>query len=302
MDVRRSLLSGLIDYAGLFPPASLELADAASEYLRLRTGPHAWLVGRFICPGSRLRELEDHLESEPWRISALLDLPSSSDGWYEGLHDRLDQARVFAERAGPAAEVEIIELALPARVARPDEREIMTEALPEILSRSGLEADAFVEIPQQAEIEPVADLLADGGLRAKIRCGGPDPEAFPAPARVAAFIAACIDRAIPFKATAGLHHPFRHLDPETGFVRHGFLNLVAATILGRAHRVGEEDLASIVADHDQDAFRLDAAGVAWRNLTAGPEQIEAGRSLFVAYGSCDIDEPIEDLQKLGMLE
>ncbi len=302
MDVRRSLLFGLIDYAGLFPPASLETAEAASEYRRLRAGPHGWLVGRFICPASRLRELEDHLEGEPWRISALLDLPSRSDGWYEELHDRLDQTRAFADRAGQAVQVELIEMALPVRVARPDEREIIAQVLPEILSCSSLEVDAFVEIPPEAEIEPVAALLADGRLGAKIRCGGLDSQAFPAPERVADFVTACIHRDIPFKATAGLHHPFRHLDPETGFVRHGFLNLVAATILGMAHELGREDLASIVADHDQNAFHIDAEGLAWRSLTADKEQIEAGRSLFVAYGSCDIDEPIEDLQKLGMLE
>ncbi|HEX5631332.1 MAG TPA: hypothetical protein VFY15_06715, partial [Acidimicrobiia bacterium] len=56
-DARRQALSGLIDYAGLFPPASLDLAAAVEEYRAIRGSAESWLVGRFICPADRLVEL-----------------------------------------------------------------------------------------------------------------------------------------------------------------------------------------------------------------------------------------------------
>jgi len=49
-------MAGLIDYAGLFPPAKLSMAASAEAFARSRMGPHEWMLGRFICPASRLRE------------------------------------------------------------------------------------------------------------------------------------------------------------------------------------------------------------------------------------------------------
>ena len=51
-----ALLNGAIDYAGLFPPASLPLPEALANFLRYNHAAEAWMLGRFICPVSRLRE------------------------------------------------------------------------------------------------------------------------------------------------------------------------------------------------------------------------------------------------------
>ena len=53
-----ALLSGLVDYAGLFPPASLDMPSAVRNYDAYRRGPHAWMLGRLIVPASRLGEFE----------------------------------------------------------------------------------------------------------------------------------------------------------------------------------------------------------------------------------------------------
>ncbi len=77
------LLAGLIDYAGLFPPAALPMADAVARYARYRQGAHAWALGRFIVPAARLEEFArtlDAVESTvsaeaPWPVSVLADWP-----------------------------------------------------------------------------------------------------------------------------------------------------------------------------------------------------------------------------------
>lgn len=58
-DARVALLSRLIDHAPLFPPASLDLPEALAEDARARESAESFMLGRFVCPASRLAELPD---------------------------------------------------------------------------------------------------------------------------------------------------------------------------------------------------------------------------------------------------
>jgi hypothetical protein len=142
--------------------------------------------------------------------------------------------------------------------------------------------------------DELLDAVAREGLGAKVRCGG--AVAAPAPAQLAGFIAGCAGRDLAWKATAGLHHPFRDVDPATGEARHGFLNLLAAAGLA-AGGADEGDLAAVLAETDADAFTLDESGLRWRDRMVGPE----ARARFDGYGSCSFDEPVDDLVALGVL-
>ena len=52
-------MRGLVDYAGLFPPAALAMAEAARRYAAYLGSPEAWMLGRFVVPVERLDELAD---------------------------------------------------------------------------------------------------------------------------------------------------------------------------------------------------------------------------------------------------
>ena len=72
----RTLLSEVIDYAGLFPPASLELEPAIRNHARFMQGDDRWMLGRFVCPASKLNELSPFVDElfssgDPLRIAAL---------------------------------------------------------------------------------------------------------------------------------------------------------------------------------------------------------------------------------------
>ena len=69
MPADRALLSELIDHAPLFPPATLPLEEALEDHRRARASPHSWMVARFVCPASRLGELD----GEPLRLSIVAD-------------------------------------------------------------------------------------------------------------------------------------------------------------------------------------------------------------------------------------
>lgn len=129
------------------------------------------------------------------------------------------------------------------------------------------------------------DEVAALGRRAKVRCGG---ASVPSVAELAAFVRRCRELGVPFKATAGLHHPVA----APG--RHGFLNLLAAATFGDEERA--------LADEDPTAFALGDGRFAWRGREAGAAEIaRVRRDVFVSFGSCSVAEPVEDLEALGLL-
>ena len=81
MPADRALLSGLIDHAPLFPPASLPLDEALEDHRRALESPHSWIVGRFVCPASRLPELD----GEPLRLSVVADGEAVLDARVEAI-------------------------------------------------------------------------------------------------------------------------------------------------------------------------------------------------------------------------
>ncbi|MCB1247131.1 MAG: hypothetical protein KDB69_07695, partial [Acidimicrobiia bacterium] len=133
------------------------------------------------------------------------------------------------------------------------------------------------------------------------RCGGVTADLFPSPDEVAEFIAAVVDTGLPFKATAGLHQPIRHWDAGMGVTCHGFVNLLMATAAAAEGRDGST-VAAIVAEEDPEAFSVSAALASWRDVhIPGSAMRRVRQRRFVAYGSCDFDEPIDALIDLGML-
>ncbi len=144
--------------------------------------------------------------------------------------------------------------------------------------------------------------LAQAGLGAKIRCGGADATAYPSPQRVARFVARACEYGVPFKATAGLHHPVRHFNRSAGVTMHGFLNLLAVTMLARAAQ-GEEAIVQAASCEAPARFILDEGGFSFGGVQADPGQLAALRAQsLIAYGSCSFSEPVEDLQAMGILK
>ena len=84
VDARRALLGRLIDHAALFPPASLPVPDALAEDRRARASEHAWMLGRFVCPASKLAELG----GEERALTVVADAPAD-DPRIESIETRM---------------------------------------------------------------------------------------------------------------------------------------------------------------------------------------------------------------------
>lgn len=309
----RTLMAGLIDYAGLFPPAKLEMQPAAEAFARSRMGAEEWILGRFICPVSRLTEFSkaaavmmpgthatsgyrEYADQEPWRVSALIDGSLRSDlesiAAFNAHHEKEDHGR---------AVVDAIELKVPSA----GEIDAAIEAIPD-------EIFPFFEVPGElitkGDCRGFVAALAGNAAAAKIRTGGVTPEAFPTPFQVAGFLTACAGARVPFKATAGLHHPIRatypltyEKEPPRGMM-HGFLNVFVAAAMVCGHHIEATKAGAILEERDIKNFHFTPEGVRWRDLFLETTDLAECREAFaLSYGSCSFDEPVEELRGAGLL-
>ena len=265
-----ALFAALVDDAGLFPPEELAMPDALARYRRDRTVGHPVLTGRFLCPAVAL----------PTLVANLADGDSVSVGLIAPLASDTVREAVTAIDADARLELTSVE-----GVA-------VTTVADAVSALHGVTVPRYVELPTRAPAQDL-DRLAAAGVGAKVRCGGVRAELFPPAEDLAGFLAACVERGIAMKATAGLHHAVRYRDPVTGFTHHGFLNL----LLGTCRAVAGRPVADVV-----EVLCLEDAGDLAAEAASEPATVVAGaRAALVCYGSCSTSEPIEDLEQLGLL-
>ncbi|WP_412067900.1 hypothetical protein [Rubrivirga sp. IMCC43871] len=312
-----ALLDGLIDYAGLFPPADLDLGAAVEAYARHRVSPHAEMLGRFIVPAARLGALDEHAEAlgsgAPWRFSVLGLAPADGEAWTDTAARTVEAARAFQARHGGAAVCDRFEIRLPADLAR--DHDALAGALLDLDAemRAGASSGprAAVEVPfldAPDAVEPAAAAVAETNARAgrpavalKFRCGGVTPDLVPKVETLATALAAAVRADAPFKATAGLHHPLPNHDDAVGARMYGFLGVFGGAALARVHGLGADDLAEMLDDADASSWAVGDA-LRWRSLSASAAEVaDAREQLALSFGSCSFDEPVDDLQSLGWL-
>lgn len=300
----RQLMRGLVDYAGLFPPAKLGMSEAVAAFARHRRSAQAWGLSRFICPVSRLEEwseaaspwlsaLPDSPDApppEPWCLSVLIDGPleaslSAIERFNAGHHAG------NGHRHALSAVVDTVEV----KVQNTQTVELALERLPE-------ELYPFFEVPADADFRGFAACLAGQGAGAKLRTGGIVAEAFPTCGRLAEFMEVMLAAEVPFKATAGLHHPVRGertltYEPDAPrATMHGFVNVFIGAAMLHAGVVRGQRLVELLEETDPGAFVFGPEWAAWRGLRVSIEQIAQARENFaICFGSCSYDEPVNEL-------
>ncbi|HEV7593981.1 MAG TPA: hypothetical protein VGO33_03205 [Gemmatimonadaceae bacterium] len=293
-----ALLDGLVDYAGLFPPASEDMRPALEGYASYIASPEKNALGRFIVPLPRLKELEDAgadlfprgRDSEPWRLSVLVADDVRAAGAEMLTFNRHHSS---GSRAGHVV-IDVVEL----KASTTGEIESQREELPRSFT-------AYFEIPTKGDVASLVKALARAGSRAKIRTGGVTPEAFPPAQEIIDFISACRGERVAFKATAGLHHPVRGTykltyepNAPTGKM-YGFLNVFMAATLAYAGETEDAALA-VLQEEDPLTFSFADDAIVWRDKRIDVEQIQASRADFaISFGSCSFREPVDEIESLS---
>jgi hypothetical protein len=253
------------------------------------------MLGRFIVPASRVDELLAATSGERIAVSAIIDAGSDRRTWLQNVQTAFARLADLRQNE-PRLRVEALEVALPPLQTNRETYDAAIGQFAAAAQQAGVrDVPSYVELPRDSRRETLLPgamyALARHRLGAKMRCGGVTPDATPPPAEIASFIARAYEERVPYKATAGLHHPVRHFNHSAGFVMHGFLNVLVAALRARQGWDAER-LEGVISSEDSSQLQLDASA----------EEIEAmRRENFIAYGSCSFSEPVEDLQKLGML-
>jgi hypothetical protein len=285
-----ALLAHAIDYAGLYPPAALSMEAAVQEYSKQRAGLDAWALGRFVVGMDQLgafvaarRALAD--TGAKWPLSVLVTRNEGPHG--RDLSGDTDVLRVEAVEAKASSPAEIEAL------------EWLTALAPEL----------YVELPSEADLEPLLRAVRALGARAKVRTGGVIPSAIPTAESVARFMRACVDADVPFKATAGLHHMLRGeyaltYEPDSArATMFGFINVfVAAALAIEGQPVSV--LTAVLEERRLRAFKIDARTpdmLCWREHCLTRDQLHHAREhALTAFGSCSFAEPIAELARAGL--
>lgn len=298
----RILMKRMIDYAGLFPPAELDMLSAVTNYTTYRNSDLAWALGRFILPASLLDDFETAAhnllptapESEPWQLSVL---------GTNNLQADLAAIQAFNERhAQPGDQGKAVIDTIELKASQRNQIASAMQILPEQIT-------PYFEIPITENEKPsdLIDAIRQMGGHAKVRTGGTTQAIFPAPADLLHFISTCTAARVPFKATAGLHHPLRSEyrltykhDSELGTM-YGFLNVfLSAAFLAAGMNVDEA--MQVLIEESPEAFQFDNNGIDWRGQRLAGEALANVREhLAISFGSCSFEEPIDELKAMKLL-
>ncbi len=300
----RVLLEGIVDYAGVFPPASLELPAAVRNFAHYRAGGDGWMLGRFVCPASSLDAFSTHAEmflprdagAIPWRLSVTGSGDANAD--HEAIAAFNLRHRVCFDEC--SAIVDTYEC----RINAPEDAATISDIFDDAMA-------VYFEVPVAADPGSLLDAVAATGRRAKIRTGGVVESAFPSAQSVALFLRRCKERSVVSKATAGLHHvlcgkqPLTYAPNSEVAPMFGFLNVfLAAGIV--ASGANDEHVISILNEGDSSSFSITDDSISWRrdnyeHVFNRSALADLRNKSLVSFGSCSFVEPVSESRKLGLL-
>ncbi|SVC67426.1 uncharacterized protein METZ01_LOCUS320280, partial [marine metagenome] len=191
----RAFMKGLIDYAGLFPPAKLPLDEAIDDYVMHLKGENSWMLGRFIIPLSKLNQLDRFVplfdEIGALELAVLGNWGNSDDEYLSNISNDMAQISDYRNKHSGKVRIGVYECKLP---SNSPSKETMKKAT-DLLNQNKLSHyHEFPELPDvginystdedesswDEEILPVVSMIAElEGAGIKLRCGGIVKEAFP---------------------------------------------------------------------------------------------------------------------------
>ena len=298
----RALLTGSIDYAGMFPPCSLDLEKAVTNHAQYVRSPESWMLGEFVLSIEQFDAVKEFLPqfdpSHPLRISALGPKTANASAFSEALPRIEETIRSLSAYDVDLVSISQLEMFLPEGVdlALLNEARLIVGDLPVFWETQATRAEQTITLV--AEHNSNASKPTFGF---KLRTGGVTSAAFPTSTQIAKALISPLTHQVPIKFTAGLHHPLRMYRDEVQTKMHGFLNVLGAAVLAAEHKWNETQTIAMLNDEDANSFSFGEHFFAWRDWRIDIKRLKDRRKFVTTFGSCSFDEPREDLRAIGLL-
>jgi len=265
------LFDGLVDDAAIFPPGNASLADALRAHVGYADTRYESCLASFLVRTSLVDEMRQLADPDSLvRVGLISDTDLAGA---VAARDALQDDAWF--------ELVQVEMAVGAGAD-------LRGSVEQLIAELPFTVPTYIEVPHGIDPEPaIAAIAADGAERAKFRCG---PDVVPPSDELAQFIAHCVRHGVAFKLTAGLHHALPAPDATTGISQHGFLNTLSATWLA-IQEASINEIAGVLNSVELPAVTAVLADTDVSRL----------RSVYRSFGSCSIDDPVDELFKLGLL-
>ncbi|MCG8689272.1 MAG: hypothetical protein MI892_30650 [Desulfobacterales bacterium] len=288
----KHFMQEIIDYAGLFPPARLDLETALSQYQTYQQNSENWILSKFVIPEATLKSISQPGEM---KFSVILSEPDSNQF--------LSSLRTLAPN------IVSFEIRLPEDCSAIEHISSFLGRTIRKVEAAGIEKTSiFVESARVDLCD--ADILGINKFKRhtchnigyKLRCGGTVPGMVPDPDQVLIAIRSCISRDLSMKFTAGLHHPFSDYSQTLEGLQYGFINVFTASLLGFSSQLSDKEIKACLMDQKMNNFDFDDTKLSWNGHSIPSDRIKQLRGeKITSFGSCSFEEPLNDLKSLSFL-
>ncbi len=295
-------LSKLIDYAGIFPPANLELSLALSNYRSYIQSNHNWIISKFIISSTDLKKISIK-DINQFNSQNLLNLSIISKNFNKDYNIINTFLREFSSSVKFSC--------LETQITNVTNFYNQMIEINDLIKKNKLNISLFFELLSknwQDNIPLVIDNISrfnetyETNFGFKLRCGGIKKSSFPAPKYISTVLLQSIKRNIPMKFTAGLHHPYIYKDRQINTNMYGFFNVFLSGMFAKKYDLNKNDIIKILIDKNKDHFQFKENKIKWQSYYITKDEILDYRlKNFISFGSCSFDKPCEDLKDNGIL-
>ena len=300
----KALFESLIDYAGVFPPASLGLKVAVDNYLAYRDREYSWVLSRLLATAPQICELPSLIPDNlgnPIPLSLITKTPA------EDLH-KIEQALLALRHRVTLASIEVT---LNYNEDLSEQINQVTHSVASLATENTRPFIYFEVIYGDEWKNRVRRLLAElrrasttslNSTGFKLRCGGL-PQSFPTPSDIAFALHETASSQVPIKFTAGLHHPFyrRALNGVVEETSHGYFNVFFAALMAHTRGCSLSYLERVITESTSTPA-VSNDRIMWLDSAISAEEIRNTRATrVISFGSCSFDEPILDAVQNGWL-
>lgn len=309
-----TLMNKIVDYAGIFPPGNLPLKQAITNYRNYLEGNDVWMLRSFVLPIAKLSELEKYMDlfstDKKLKLSLVVSKSDSAEDFDGVCQVDTNKAKKFLDEYVDKVSVESLEIPLP----QVNITKNMIKNVSHLAERFNTQAFCEMSKPLSDDwIEQMKGAMErinefnrknpKSKIGYKLRTGGIKAHLFPSTEQVAYTLTESVERGIPIKFTAGLHHPVRMYRDEVDTKMHGFLNVFMGYIFQASYKWNVEEVKEILKDEDERNFQFSNRELKWKNFNVSINEIKMIRtSLLNSFGSCSFDDPREDLRDLNMMK